>query len=179
MHPPGRQTAFEHSQPWLAVLAAALLLGCTSFASRDQQRRESLALEANELSAALAAPGAFPLVPGSARVRLAFGAGADLDLYVTGPDHETVYFANTPSRAGGALERDLRCDAASPRIEVVKFDRAPPGAYRVGVDFPERCGRADAVAFVVVFEAGSAREERRRSIAPGHFLPVVMVGEVE
>ena len=47
---------------------------------------------------------------GGLRVELVFSDDADLDLYVTGPDLETVYFANTPTRAGGALERDLRCD---------------------------------------------------------------------
>ena len=42
------------------------------------------------------------------RFVLAFGEAADLDLFVTGPRQETVYFANTPTAVGGELEVDAR-----------------------------------------------------------------------
>ncbi len=102
-------------------------------------------------------------------MRLAFCEEADLDLYVTDPAQETVYFANAVSAAsGGALEADLRCDAP-----------APPGRYRVGVDHPGRCGsRRGPVPFVVVAEFGAQRLERRGEVALGQFLPVVLEFEV-
>jgi hypothetical protein len=135
--------------------------------------------EANRLAASLVAQASDPPEPGTVRVRLAFGAQADLDLYVTGPDHETVYFANSPGRAGGALERDLRCEAPAPRIESVTYASAGPGVYRVGVDFPERCdGGSEPVAFVVFLETAHGREEARRTVAPGHFLMIVMAEEL-
>jgi hypothetical protein len=132
-----------------------------------------LIAEQNRLESTLSAAAA--PAPGALRVRLAFGSEADLDLYVTDPAYETVYFANTPARSGGRLERDLRCDAPQPRVETVAFEQAPAGRYRVGVDFPERCdGGDDPVAFVVVVESGERRELRRRTIAPGHFVPIVL-----
>ena len=105
--------------------------------------------------------------PGELRVELVFGAGADLDLYVTDPAQETVYFANTPlAGSGGRLEADLRCDAAAtPRIETVVFASAPPGRYRVGVDRAGTCeaGGSAAERFLVTVEFGraAARGARR------------------
>jgi len=187
----GKRRVFTGIPPWLRrspedtprsalfLLGLIVALACAS-APTELERREQLAAQANTLAAALAAQSLAPLEPGSVRVRLAFPDSADLDLYVTGPTHETVYFANTPARSGGELARDLRCDAAAPRIEVVTFAPAAPGPYRVGVDFPEHCQGARApVAFVVYLETAAGRQERRRSIAPGHFLPIVMAAELQ
>jgi hypothetical protein len=72
-------------------------------------------------------------------VQLAFGAEADLDLYVTDPLLETTYFANRQSKSGGSLGKDSRCDGGPLQIEEVKFKAPIHGRYRVGVDFPKRC----------------------------------------
>jgi hypothetical protein len=116
-----------------------------------------------------------PPPPGAVVVRLAFGDAADLDLYVTGPLAETVYFANTPTRVGGRLERDLRCGAGPRRIEQVVYPDPVAGPYRVGVDFPERCdGARDPVAFVVEARGAAGVERRSGRIAPGEFEPIVL-----
>lgn len=73
------------------------------------------------------------------RVELEFGAEADLDLFVTDPMHEEIYFANRSSRLGGRFEIDRRCGDPAPRIERVDFPVAPTGRYRISVDFPLRC----------------------------------------
>jgi hypothetical protein len=114
--------------------------------------------------------------PAELRVALVFGAEADHDLYVTDPFEETVYFANTPSRAsGGALDRDQRCDAPAPRVERVRFARPAPGRYRVGVDHPERCtGGGGRTAFRLVVEWKGERIERRGEIELGEFQPAVL-----
>jgi len=123
-----------------------------------------------------------------------FGAGADLDLYVTDPAQETVYFANTSSRAsGGRLEADLLCETGmrEPRVETVVFENAPLGRYRVGVDHAASCKGAGgaAEAFVVVVEfggfrsgglqsgglrSGELRREVRAEVPRGRFLPQVL-----
>jgi len=125
----------------------------------------------------LVAPVRTPPAPGDLRVELVFGEGADLDLYLTDPSQETVYYANTPSRVnGGRLEADLRCDAPEPRVEAVRFENAPPGRYRVGVDHAESCpGGAAVEAFLVTVEAaGGERRELRGEISRGRFLVRVL-----
>ena len=117
-------------------------------------------------------------------VRLAFDEAVDLDLYVTGPQLETVYYANTPSRIGGALVADLRCARAgdtrtdAARIETITFP-AVPGRYRVGVDYPHACGPArDPAPFAlrVDLPGGPLTE---RGIAVYHvFEPIVLEFEL-
>ena len=103
-------------------------------------------------------------------VRLVFDADADLDLYVTDPGAETVYFGNSPSGGGGRLLVDQRCDAPTPRVETVVFAQRTRGTVRVGVDAPERC-RNDvrAVPFVVELRAGEQRVEQPGVAIPGRF----------
>ena len=163
-----------------ALLTSLLVAACAWDSGPSRAEREARAAEGNSLAAQLAA---LPLAapgPGAIRVRLVFGATADLDLYVTDPLQETVYFANSPSRAGGRLDHDERCDDPLPRIETVDFDAARPGRYRVGVDFPPpSCDFAvDPVAFVVVFESHDQRQEKRLTIRPGEFVPIVLEVDV-
>lgn len=132
---------------------------------------------APDLAAALRAG---PAAPGGAlRVSLAFDAGADLDLYVTDPALETVYFANTPSRLGGALDADRRCDAPAPRVETVRFDPAPAGRYRVGVDYPESCAGADAAPFALRVEGPGVELEQAGEVELGHFRSRALEFQVE
>jgi len=108
--------------------------------------------------------------PGKLHVRLVFGEEADLDLYVTDPRQETVYFGNSPSLAGGALHEDLRCDAPAPRVERVQFPAPAPGRYRVGVAFSARCTRVrQAVPYRIEIEGGALRIDESGEISPGHF----------
>jgi len=168
----------------MPLSAMALLLGCATQGSLGEARPAGaeLTTEGQSLAEHLAATRAEkPAAPGSGiRVRLAFSAGADLDLYVTDPTFETVYFANSPNRAGGRLEEDLRCDAPAPRIETITFPATLAGTYRVGVDFSERCkDGATRVAFAVQIDGvqidGEPLEATREgTIAAGHFIPVVL-----
>jgi len=130
--------------------------------------------EADSLVAALAATRESE--PSALTVRLAFGAGADLDLYVTGPDAEAVYYANSPGALGGALLEDRRCVHAAPRVETIRFP-APlrPGRYRVGVDYPHACDDARAPAvFAVEIDAPGQHVERRGIVRHGVFEPIVV-----
>lgn len=109
------------------------------------------------------------------RVQLAFYPDVDLDLYVTDPLEESVYFANTPSRSGGELIEDRRCGDGGIRLEEVYFPNPPPGRYRVGIDYPKHCRHVEATAaFAVALTAAGLRQERAGTIAFHHFLPTIL-----
>jgi hypothetical protein len=95
-------------------------------------------------------------------VRLAFPPEADLDLYVTDPTLETVYYANTPAKSGGRLEADRRCGETGSepvRVETIRFEAPPSGRYRVGVDYPHVCDDGDdVVAYSISIEANGERQ---------------------
>ena len=121
-----------------------------------------------------------PAAPDAVRIQLVFGADVDLDLYVTGPAEEAVYFANDASQDGGRLVADRRCDSPAPRVETVEFARAAAGRYRVGVDFMIRCARGiDRAPFELIAEAPGQPPIRRRGEAVfGVFDPRVLELEV-
>lgn len=111
-----------------------------------------------------------PVTAEDLEVRLTFSAEADLDLFVTDPAHETVYFGNNPSRGGGVLERDLRCGAAEPRTEVVILRNATPGLYRVGIEYARSCTfRARNVNYSIEAHVAGREWKAEAEIAPSEF----------
>jgi uncharacterized protein YfaP (DUF2135 family) len=119
-------------------------------------------------------------------VRLAFDDAADLDLIVTDPMQESVYFANSPTRSGGTLVDDRRCDDESTRIEVVHYAEPSPGRYRVGVDFHRRCEETSLSRkarkqglYVVRIDDGARVLEREGMVTPGRFEVIVIEFDVE
>ncbi len=121
-----------------------------------------------------------PAPADAVRVSLVFGAEVDLDLYVTGPGEEAVYFANDASHDRGRLVADRRCDSLAPRVETVEFPRAAAGRYRVGVDFMIRCARGvDRAPYELVTEVPGAPPRRQRGEASfGVFAPRVLEFEI-
>jgi hypothetical protein len=164
----------QHIARAALVLSPCLAWSCASRPARTQTADAAPLVEA--LRDAPEAP-----APGALVVRLAFGAAADLDLYVTDPLRETVYFANTPSRSGGRLDRDRTCSDAAPRIESVVFERPPPGRYRVGIDYPKSCDGSDSTApYVLTVQHREDSAQRiEGSAAPRRFEPVVLEVDVE
>ena len=145
----------------IAAPFAALLFACASGPAQPPAPlpapawTDARSARADALEAALAAEP--PAAAGELVVRLAVEAGADLDLYVSDPLEETVYYANTPARSGGALETDLRCPHAT-GVETVRFAEPLAGRYRVGVDFPKRCeGDEGIVPWVLSIESHGER----------------------
>jgi hypothetical protein len=120
-----------------------------------------------------------PLAPELSKglvVRLAFEDVADLDLFVTDPTQESVYFANTPTRSGGALIEDRRCNDPGPRVEIVHFPNPIAGRYRVGVDFHRTCkadssssGAVEEALYLVRIDDGERALEHAGLLKPGVF----------
>lgn len=110
---------------------------------------------------------------------LTWDTPVDLDLYLTDPSSETVYFANTPTRTGARLVRDARCadlaTATAPFVEVANMPEPMPGRYRVGVDFIDACSAQHVpVSFRVVADLAGTRQEATGTIRLEQFQPIVV-----
>lgn len=131
-------------------------------------------------SASVVAPIAAAPADGALYVALAWAVPVDLDLYVTDPAGETLYFANNPARTGARLEQDARCggfDGAA--VERMRFPVAAPGRYRVGVDFIDTCGTpSGAVPFRISVDRGATRTEAEGMAAPSEFKVIVLEFDV-
>jgi hypothetical protein len=123
-------------------------------------------------------PISLPALVSGINVLLTWDAPVDLDLYVTDPTSETVYFANTPSRSGARLVRDTRCgDIAGttrPLMEQASVPNPRPGHYRIGVDFIDACGTPRPASFRVTVEFGGKRRETTGTIRLAEFQPIVL-----
>jgi hypothetical protein len=157
----------------LALLALAACAGDPRAISDSERRR----LDAESRAAAEQIAAGAPPAADELRVQLGFPDG-DLDLYVTNARSETIYFWNTPATTGGALERDARCNDPAPRSEIVRIPAAPPGRYRVAVDYARRCERSGRVGFAVLLEHGGRRETATGEIGPGEWLARVLDFEI-
>lgn len=78
---------------------------------------------------------------GNIQITLAWNTGADLDMYVTDPNGETISYSETTSSSGGVLDQDARgaCNPNQPNnnIENVFWqqDNPPQGVYSVEVNY--------------------------------------------
>ena len=118
---------------------------------------------------------------GQLTVQLAFDSDVDLDLYVTGPLLETVYYANRESKSGGEISDDVRCDTETDgaRIETVIYQAPMKGRYRVGVDFPHRCsGDTGPAAFAVLVESPGEDLEKKGTVIFERFEVAVLEFEL-
>jgi hypothetical protein len=159
---------------WKASNGVLLLLTLVACGDEDaiaREQRAALEARATAIAAGLQAFNTAGSAPVKGLVvQLAFGAEADLDLYVTDPLLETQYFANKKGRSGGRISEDLRCNsppqgAAAIRIEEVRFEAPLSGRYRVGVDYPKRCDtdgdtgfEARAAYAIAVWHAGKQKQ---------------------
>ena len=162
-----RLSSPERKKIWL-VVACGALLGCAAKPS-----------PAPPPAPAAGAP------EGELRVTLSWSGGVDLDLYVTDPTQETVYFANPRSGSGGKLEHDVGCPpvsnskAESVSAESIRWEHPPPGKYRVGVDFIDACGSSTGEAsFRIAVDVAGTRQERVAKVAKDRFEPVIVEIEV-
>ena len=111
-----------------------------------------------------------PVSDAAIRVVLLWEAPVDLDLYVTDPTMETVYFANRKAASGGVLEKDATCETA-PRREIATWEKAPSGRYRVSLDFIDRCGQDPReVGYRLLVDTGGRRQEKTGTVQLARFV---------
>lgn len=79
-------------------------------------------------------------------IELYWSNPVDLDLFVTAPDGETIYYGNPKSRAGDHIMAQSNCEGVksdtAPWRERARIKAAQNGRYRVSVDFIFDCGSA-------------------------------------
>ncbi len=162
-----------------AALLTMLVCGCAKPPTSDEQLA---AVQAESVNLANSLRGQVQREQSAVVIRLAFGPEADLDLYVTDPLLDTVYFARHESRTGGVISDDVRCDSVGPRVEEVRFANLWPGRYRVGIDFPRRCDgeRAPApAAYAISVNANGAIYSANGVVDLQYFEVVVLEFDVE
>ena len=164
---------------WKLFCTALVLLALVGCSDRNAQQRDhsatletratALASELQTFNTAQRGPAA------SLVIQLAFGREADLDLYVTDPLLETVYFANKKGRSGGKISADRRCDSpplatTEIQVEEVIFETPLSGRYRIGVDYPNRCdsggvtGFEERAAFAVSVQHNGVQQNLKGSV---------------
>ena len=89
---------------------------------------------------------------GDVQITLTWQEEADLDLYVTDPNGDTVYYANTTIPSGGELDRDNKCSnfvMGQPENVFWPESGAPSGTYTVSVNYFGDCEDAGSVEYTV------------------------------
>lgn len=89
-------------------------------------------------------------------VMIQWNSRVDLDLFLTGPAGETIYFGNRKARAGYMMREESDCKTISasskPYHETALIPAARVGRYRVSVDYILSCGsnltEVDATVFL-------------------------------
>jgi hypothetical protein len=107
---------------------------------------------------------------GDVQVTLTWQADVDVDLYVTDPAGDTVYYGNRNVSSGGELDRDNMCgDFEWGRPENVYWPQAgaPAGEYTVKVRYYGSCGSEDpTVAWTVRVIVGGTAQSFTGVLAP-------------
>jgi len=90
-----------------------------------------------------------PLKAGEGAVlELIWQVPVDLDLFLTGPGGETIYFGNRTARLGHQMIAESDCAAVSereaPYIERAQIPIAHSGTYRASIDFIKHCGMGES-----------------------------------
>lgn len=95
---------------------------------------------------------------GGIQITVAWRGAADLDLHVTDPANEEVYFGHRQAASGGQMDQDANgeCAATRPTIENVRWatPSPPAGTYQVRLQAFDLCGATDATATVSVSVGG-------------------------
>lgn len=112
--------------------------------------------------------------PGNPRFNLVFDNedNVDLDLYVTDPNGDTIYFANSRSASGGELDVDCQCGICpnGPNENIFwQSGSAPSGTYTYWVDYFGSCsGSSASSSFTLrVLRNGEIVETRTGSLSSG------------
>ena len=99
---------------------------------------------------------------GDVQVSVAWDAPTDVDLHVTDPANEEIYFANTTSASGGELDLDSNAACTIDNINneniVWPVGGAPTGSYSVDLVYWSACSQPQSNYTVTIFVQGQATQ---------------------
>ena len=108
---------------------------------------------------------------GDVQISLSWDANSDVDLHVTDPSGEEIYWNNRRSASGGRLDLDSNsgCTIDGVRNENVTWPTgvAPRGTYTVKVDLWGSCGTTSSNFVVRVNKSGSSENFSGTLTGPG------------
>jgi len=156
----------------------------SDWATRARVRGAAFCIAITVCAACAARPTPLPAPPpapdadetAGLHVFLTWDAPVDLDLYLTDPSTESLYFGNNPTRSGSRLLTDVRCDTvrtSSAAVEHALIAKPTAGAYRVGVDFLDDCGSGiELVPFRISVDHDALHLEKSGRARVGEFLVI-------
>lgn len=99
---------------------------------------------------------------GDVQVSVAWDAPTDVDLHVTDPSNEEIYFANTTSASGGTLDLDSNAACSIDNINneniTWPINGAPSGTYSVDLVYYSACSQAQTNYTVTIFVRGQSAQ---------------------
>lgn len=121
------------------------------------------------------AEGALDTGAGDVQVTLTWDTEADLDLWVTDPLGELIYFGNSSSNSGGQLDRD-DVDGFGPENIFWPAEQAPEGQYTVQVDY---FSGGQTTNYNVLVQAFGKTRNYTGSILPNQTINVTTFSDTE
>lgn len=107
---------------------------------------------------------------GELNFALVWDGQADLDLHITCPGGETIFFRNQSSAAcGGVLDIDMNAGGvrSNDPVEHIYFENPRSGNYAIRVNYYDASSRRGTVNFVLRISFGDRQEEFRGSVSAG------------
>lgn len=115
--------------------------------------------------------GSFP-ASGRMDITLSWSGAADLDLHVTDPYAETIYYFHPTSESGGSLQQDGECAGSGDHQETVSYPSgmAASGMYQISIHYFRACGSANDVTWNVKVDSDKGTQNYSGNIHPGDYL---------
>lgn len=111
---------------------------------------------------------------GQLSITLTWEDTADLDLHVTDPYGETIYYFRPSSNSGGSLEEDVECGAQGVHSEQIQYPAgsAASGNYVISIHYFRSCNSGGPVRWNVTANADGRVQAYEGTIGSGQYLKV-------
>lgn len=117
---------------------------------------------------------------GDVQVSVAWDAPTDVDLHVTDPAAEEIYFANTTSASGGTLDLDSNAactiDGINNENVTWPIGGAPSGTYSVDLVYYSACSQPQSNYTVTIFVRGQPAQTFSGTLVTGHLSTKIPIG---